>query len=160
MPTLRVPFCFHRTGWFLVVLCLVFGVRMSGWQFGFLLGGLFLASLLLHEIGHMIVATLLKVPVREFGLRLGGAYVRRAYALRRRDEILIAASGPMMNLLIVVPLFFVPRVGLQLAMCNLVLGVVNLLPLPHSDGLRILRNLSGSILATAPNAALGSVQPQ
>jgi Zn-dependent protease len=51
-----------------------------------------------------------------------------------------------MNFLLVVPLLFVPRLGPQLATCNLMLGVINLLPLPSSDGLRILRNLSGSIV--------------
>jgi Zn-dependent protease len=160
MSRLGVPFCLHRTGWIVVLLCLVFGVRMAGWQLGLPLGVLLLASLLLHEVGHMGAATLLSVPVRAFGLKLGGAYTKRAHSHRRRDEILIAASGPLMNLLIVVPLIFVPRVGLQLAACNLVLGVVNLLPLPHSDGLRILRNLAGPFVEGAPNAALSSVQPR
>ena len=92
----------------------------------------------------MSAATALGVPVREFGLRLGGAYTRRAYASRRRDEILISAAGPMMNLFLVLPLLLVPRVGAQLALGNLALCVVNLLPLPSSDGLRILRTLRGS----------------
>src|ERR1035441_3264617 len=137
MSRLRVPFRMHREGWFVVLSCVVLGVRMSGWQLGPPLGALLLGSLLLHEAGHMIAATLLRVQVLEFGLKLGGAYVRRAQAPRRREEILIAASGPLMNLLIVVPLIFVPRLGYQLALCNLVLGVVNLLPLPSSDGLRL-----------------------
>jgi Zn-dependent protease len=63
-----------------------------------------------------------------------------------------------MNLLIVVPLIFVPRLGLQLAMCNLMLGIINLLPLPNSDGQRILRNLSGSMIVRDTNPALSSVQ--
>jgi Zn-dependent protease len=46
-----------------------------------------------------------------------------------------------MNLFLVVPLLFVPQLGAQLALCNLLLCVVNLLPLPSSDGLRILRTL-------------------
>jgi Zn-dependent protease len=63
-----------------------------------------------------------------------------------------------MNLLIVVPLIFVPRLGPQLAMCNLMLGVINLLPLPSSDGQRILRNRSGPMITSDTNPALGSVQ--
>jgi Zn-dependent protease len=156
----KVPFRMHRTGWFLVLFCVILGVRMSGWQLGLSVGALLLASLLLHEVGHMITATFLGVPVREFGLRLGGAYNRRAYATRRRDEILIAASGPLMNLLLVVPVIFVPRLGPQLATCNLVLGVINLLPLPSSDGLRILRNLWGSTIPRDMNPALGNAQPR
>ena len=156
----RVPFCMHRTGWFLVLLCIVLGFLIGGLQLGLPLGALLLASLLLHEAGHMIAAKFLSVPVREFGLKLGGAYIRRAYATRRRDEILIAASGPLMNFLLVVPLSFVPHLGPQLAMCNLLLGIINLLPLPSSDGLRILRNLSGSIMTSDTNPALSSAQPR
>ena len=158
MARLSVPFSMHRNGWWLVLLCGVLGVRIAGWQLGLPLGALLLTSLLLHEMGHILAAALLKVPVREFGLELRGTYVRRAQATRRRDEILIAASGPLMNLLVVVPFIFVPRLGPQLAMCNLMLGVVNLLPLPSSDGQRILRNLSGSTIASGTHPALGSVQ--
>lgn len=160
MSRLRVPFCMHRTGWFLVLLCVVLGVRVGGWQLGLPTGALFLASLLLHEAGHLLAAALLKVPVREFGLELRGTYLRRSHATRRRDEILIAASGPLMNLLVVVPLIFIPRLGLQLALCNFLIGVINLLPLPSSDGLRILRNLSGPIMSSETNPALSSVQPR
>lgn len=96
-------------------------------------------SLLLHEIGHILAATTLGVPVREFGLCLGGAYNRRAFAPSHRDEVLISAAGPLMNLLLVLPFLFIPQIGFQLAICNLTLCVVNLLPFPSSDGLRILR---------------------
>jgi Zn-dependent protease len=49
-----------------------------------------------------------------------------------------------MNLILVVPLMFVPVFGVSLALCNLMLCIFNLLPLPSSDGLRILRALSGT----------------
>jgi Zn-dependent protease len=142
----KVRFRMHRTGWLLILFCLFTGIRMSGWRSGIALGVLLLASLLLHEAGHICAAMLLKVPVREFGLKLGGAYVKRAHSHRRCYEILIAISGPLLNLSLVVPLIFLPRLGIQIATCNLVIGFVNLLPLPASDGLRILRNLLGSLL--------------
>jgi Zn-dependent protease len=141
MQSFIVPFKMHSTGWILLALCVAFGIWIGGWQLGLPIAALLVASLLMHEVGHMLAATLLRVPVREFGLRLAGAYNRRAYATRRRDEILISASGPLTNLFLVLPLLFVPRVGAQLALCNLLLCVVNLLPLPSSDGLRILRHL-------------------
>jgi len=134
-----VPFQMHKTGWVLVGCCALVGVRLDGWRLGLLLGALLVVSLLLHEVGHMMVARLLGVPVHEFGLRLLGAYNRREYAGSRRDEILISAAGPVTNLLMVVPLFFVPLIGIPLALCNLELGIFNLLPIPQSDGLRILR---------------------
>jgi Zn-dependent protease len=132
----------HRTGWIVVLFCLGVGFLMGGRQLGFLLGALLFASLLLHEAGHILTAAYFRVPVHECGIKLGGVYIRRGYALRRRDEILIAASGPMVNLLIVFPLLCVPRLGSQIAMCNAVIGLINLVPLPSSDGLHILRNLA------------------
>lgn len=128
----------HSTGWLLLVLCLLFGIILRGWPIGLAAGGLLIVSLLLHEVGHMLVATMLGVPVREFGLCLGGAYNRRAFAPSPRDEVLISAAGPLMNLLLVLPLLSLPQMGFQLATCNLTLCVVNLLPLPSSDGSRIL----------------------
>ena len=141
MARFIIPFRMHRTGWILFALCVLIGLRMGGLALSLPIAFLLVVSLLLHEAGHMLTATALHVPVREFGLRLGGAYNRRAYATRRRDELLISASGPLMNLCLVLPMFFVPRLGAQLALCNLLLCVVNLLPLPSSDGLRILRTL-------------------
>jgi Zn-dependent protease len=79
---------------------------------------------------------------------------------RRRDELLIASAGPLVNLGLVASLIL-PLIGPQLAFCNLVICVMNLMPLPSSDGLRILRALSGSSRATAMVPALsepGSVR--
>jgi len=153
MSRLKVPFCMHRNGWLLVLLCVVLGVGSRGWQLGLPLGALILLSLLLHELGHMLAAAALKVPVRELGIQFRGTYIKRAYATRRRDEIFIAASGPLMNILLIVPILFVPRLGPQLATCNLMLAVFNLLPLPASDGLRILRNLASSTIVRSTNPA-------
>jgi Zn-dependent protease len=144
MSRFAVPFRMHRTGWYILIICAFFGFRMGGWRLAVPIGVLLLASLMLHEAGHMLAATLLRVPVREFGLRLAGAYTRRAYATRRRDEILISAAGPLMNLALVIPFLFVPHIGAQLALCNLLLCAVNLLPIPSSDGLRILRMIRHS----------------
>ena len=144
MQSFTVPFKMHSTGWFLLFFCVMVGIQIGGWQLSLPIGALLVASLLMHEVGHMLAATLLNVPVREFGIRLAGAYNRRAYATRRRDEILISAAGPLMNLLLVFPLLFLHRFGAQLALCNLLLCVINLLPLPSSDGLRILRTMWSS----------------
>ena len=145
-----VPFRMYATGWVLIVFCVLIGARLDGWELGMPMGALLVASLLLHELGHMAAAAALGVPVREFGLRLGGAFNRRAYATSRKDEILISAAGPLMNLCLVFPLLLLPRVGVQLALGNLALCVVNLLPLPSSDGLRIVRMMWGSDEVVAP----------
>ncbi len=138
MSRFRVPFRMHASGWVVVGFCSVIGIRLCGLWHGLALGALIVASLLLHEIGHMLVALVLGVPVREFGLCMGGAYNRRGTARRRREELLIASAGPLVNLLLVATLIL-PSIGPQLAFCNMVICVMNLLPLPSSDGLRILR---------------------
>ena len=139
----RIPFRMHRSGWIIPAFCAFIGIHICGfgWRLGLPAGALMVGSLLLHEEGHMLAATALGVPVREFGLCMGGAYIRRAPARCRRDEVLISAAGPLLNLCLVLPLVFLPRIGGQIALCNLVLGIVNLIPFPSSDGLRILRML-------------------
>jgi Zn-dependent protease len=144
MNRFMVPFRMHDTGWLLLAVCVLLGIVLSGLWLGFAVGAALAASLLLHEMGHMLAAIMLRVPVREFGLCLSGAYNRRAYADRRRDEVLISAAGPLMNLFFVLPLLYLPVIGTKLALCNLSLCVVNLLPLPSSDGLRILRTMWAS----------------
>jgi len=141
MSRFMVPFRMQDVGWLPVAFCVLLGISLFGSWLGLVVGAAFAASLLLHEMGHMLAAILLRVPVREFGLCLTGAYTRRAYAGRRRDELLISAAGPLMNLLLALPLLFLPVIGTKLALCNLMLCVVNLLPLPSSDGLRILRTM-------------------
>jgi len=144
MKRFMVPFRMHDTGWLLLAVCVLLGIGFSGLWLGLAVGAALAASLLLHEMGHMLAAIMLRVPVREFGLCLSGAYNRRAYAGRRRDEVLISAAGPLMNLFVVLPLLYLPVIGTKLALCNLSLCVVNLLPLPSSDGLRILRTIWAS----------------
>jgi len=160
MSRFRIPFRMHSSGWVVLVFCCVIGIRLCGLWHGLALGVLIVFSLLLHEMGHMLVALTLGVPVREFGLCLGGAYNRRGTASRRRDELLIASAGPMVNFGLVACMFL-PLIGPQLAFCNLVICVMNLMPLPSSDGLRILRTLFVSGRATGMVPAMsepGSVR--
>ncbi|MFZ1939422.1 MAG: site-2 protease family protein [Terracidiphilus sp.] len=139
MKRFMVPFRMHDTGWLLLAFCVLLGIGLYGLRLGLAVGAAFAASLLLHEMGHMLAAILLRVPVREFGFCLFGAYNRRARAASRRDEVLISGAGPLINLFFALPLLYIPVVGTELALCNLLLCVGNLLPTPSSDGLRILR---------------------
>lgn len=144
MRKLLIPFRMYDTGWLLLALCILLGIALLGWRSGAVEGALVILCLLLHEVGHMLAAVALGVPVREFGLCGRGAYTRRAHSGRRRTEILISFSGPLMNLCLALPSYYLPVIGKQLALYNLILCIVNLLPIPSSDGQRILRNLRGS----------------
>jgi Zn-dependent protease len=129
----------HKAGWVLIVLCMLLGVCIQGGWLGVVLGLAIVASLLMHEVGHMAAAILNGVKVHEFGLKVAGAYTRREVASRRGNEVFISAAGPLMNLCLIGPLLLVPQIGNQLALCNVMLCVVNLLPIPASDGLHILK---------------------
>jgi Zn-dependent protease len=154
MRKFLIPFRMDDTGWLLLALCILLGIALVGWPSGAVEGVLVILCLLLHELGHMLTAVALGAPVREFGLCVRGAYNRRAHSGRRRSEILISFSGPLMNLFLAFPSHYLPVIGNQLALYNLMLCIVNLLPIPSSDGLRILRNLQGS---TADQAAVPSL---
>ena len=154
MKNFMVPFRMHDSGWLLLALCMLFSVALCGLSRGMVLGYLVAASLVLHELGHIAACFVLRVPVREFGLCLGGAYNRRAYAGRRRDEAIISAAGPLMNLCLIFPSHFLPVIGRQLALCNIMLCVVNLLPIKSSDGSRILDAIWGTNRA---GGAIGSL---
>lgn len=112
---------------------------------GLLLGWLTLASLLLHECGHLLVAWASRVEVREIGLCLRGSYIRREPARTPFDEAAIALGGPLVNALISAALWGVPGVGHWLMIYNLILAVSNLVPLPGTDGRRALAALSQNL---------------
>ena len=103
------------------------------------------ASVILHELGHALMARRLGVPVGNIELYFfGGAAQITDMPRQPNDEIAIAAAGPAVSFalaglgyglaLLTGASFF----GL-LAVVNLGLAVFNLLPVFPSDGGRILR---------------------
>jgi Zn-dependent protease len=152
MREFLVPFRMHMTGWLMLAACALIEIPHYGLCWGLIAGVLLIGSLLLHEVGHMLMATALGVKVSEFGVCLLGAYNRRAHANSQRDEVLVSLAGPLMNFALLVPCFFLPRIGFELMLCNLALGLFNLLPIPSTDGLRILQTIWGPhpVLRAAP----------
>lgn len=156
MLRFMVPFRMYSTGWLVVALCVLFEIALLGLKIGLITGSLLVASLIIHEIGHIVAATALGVRVREFGLCAFGAYTRRARSGKRWKEILIAFAGPLTSLLLVAPSMFLPPHGIryQLVISNLELFAVNLIPLPASDGMRIVRAIFTSHRAPGTDLAL------
>jgi Zn-dependent protease len=155
MHKFRVPFHMQPDGYGLLVLCVLIGVMLDGGWRGPFVGLLLVISLLLHEIGHMCMAASLGVQVKEFGISLFGAYTRRSYATNRHDEILIALAGPLTSFCIAMPLIGLHGMAHQVALGNMALGFINLIPIPSSDGMHILKTLR-SPNAPGPDAA-GSI---
>jgi Zn-dependent protease len=105
------------------------------------------ASVLLHELGHALVARHLGVPVSGIELHFfGGAAKMTDQPASANDEVAIAAAGPIVS-------FALAGVGLGLAAVtglwffhlvawlNLLIGAFNLVPALPMDGGRIFRAL-------------------
>ena len=100
-----------------------------------------LPAALLHELAHYAVLRLCGVRTARFTLTGLGAslYVPELHLLSYGAELLSAAAGPLMNLLLWVLLSLTGREALTLfAGAQMVLGVLNLLPVRPMDGGRIL----------------------
>lgn len=97
-----------------------------------------------HEAGHILAIILTKAgKVKGLAVNWRGIGVKwetNGYEPFKRS--VVSLSGSVVNLAFAV-LFF--SVGLEmLGFANLVFGVVNLFPLPGSDGLRALANLKAA----------------
>ena len=93
-------------------------------------GALILFALVAHELGHILVARYFKVQVKEIGIRWTGPYLRRARTTGWH-EVAICLAGAMVNLLMAATFWHISH---WFGLFNLVVGIVNLLPISHSDG--------------------------
>jgi Zn-dependent protease len=136
------------------------GGELMAWGLAFLTALLLFASVLLHELGHSLVALSQGVKVRSITLFLlgGVASVDRECATPM-GAALVAAAGPAVSLALACLLFalrvpaaqLAPGLGqmvLQLGLLNLTLALFNLLPgLPLDGGLllkALVWQISGS----------------
>ncbi len=121
-------------------------ILMSGsGLFGLILMIAVFASVVLHELGHAVVARRFGLPIIDISLYPFGGMARMgAPPKTTRDEILMAAAGPAVSLAIaLVFAVFGYLTGeytiLLLAEINLMLGLFNLVPALPMDGGRIFR---------------------
>lgn len=135
-----------------------FPATYPGWTSGARLSAvlatalLFYASLVTHELGHYLTAKRLGLSSPRITLSVfGGLSGLGREPERPRDELLIAAAGPLASISLALSFGFLAwagpdRVSLPLAvfsrwlgMANLALALINLLPGLPLDGGRILR---------------------
>ena len=138
------------------------------WLAGLAGAGLFLGSLLAHEVGHALVAHRAGLRVRGITLwLLGGVALLEDEPVSPRDELRVALVGPAVSLALAVA-FGLAAVALSvagspavavavvawLAVGNLALALFNLLPAAPLDGGRVLR---GVLWRRSGNRARASV---
>lgn len=145
-----IPIRLHFTLIF-VFLLLVAQLGPFGVPAGILLFG----SVLLHELGHSVVAQRFGIPIARIDLHLlGGTAMMTRSPATPRQEILVAAAGPAVSLALAagfaaLALALGGQIGLTLggpadlmayaAIVNLGIGLFNLLPALPMDGGRIFR---------------------
>ncbi|PWT98596.1 MAG: site-2 protease family protein [Terriglobia bacterium] len=155
-----VPVRLHFTFVLLLVFLVFIGVgqRQSGASTALYVLALF-ASVLLHELGHTLVARRYGIKTIEIVMFPIGGVSRPERAPKAREELWVALAGPMVNLILGVGLLawsagqqgFLALEQLReptdanlaerIALGNLVLCLFNLLPAYPMDGGRILRSL-------------------
>ncbi len=155
-----VPVRLHFTFILLLVFLLFIGIggKQSGAMTALYIVALF-ASVLVHEVGHTLVARHYGIRTIEIVMFPIGGVSRPERAPKAREEMWIALAGPMVNLLIAAGLLawmwassgWVAIEKLReptdanlverIAFGNLLLFVFNLLPAYPMDGGRILRSV-------------------
>lgn len=100
-----------------------------------------LAAMAFHEMAHVAVALAQGVKVHQVGINWRGPYIRRASGTAKQN-LGITLAGPGINLCLAL-LFH--SISPDFALCNLILGVTNLLPLPASDGSRAVKLLGNLV---------------
>jgi Zn-dependent protease/CBS domain-containing protein len=127
--------------------------RADYWMVGAVATLLFFGSIVIHELSHAIVANRLGQPVERISLFIFGGMAHLGHEpTNARDELKIAAVGPLTSFVLGAFFLAVPRVfGFAgsfpmwasvfdyLGFINFALGIFNLLPGFPLDGGRILR---------------------
>ena len=95
-----------------------------------------IAAMVLHELAHDSHPGTEGEDLSGWRKRRG-AYIRREIGTAKQN-LVITLSGPGINLVLAMLLH---RISPNFALCNLVIGISNLLPIPASDGSRALHLL-------------------
>lgn len=126
----------HISGGALILFALMLMVLPIPWILA-----AFLAAAL-HELAHILTVILLGGRVNSFHIGIGGAQIR-AYLPDKGSTFFSILAGPLCSLL----LFLFSATYPRLAVCGIIQGIFNLLPVYPFDGGRLLAVfLSGKAL--------------
>jgi Zn-dependent protease/CBS domain-containing protein len=126
------------------------GTSALYWMMGAVTAVLFFGSILVHELGHSVVALRYQIPVRRITLFIfGGVAQIAAEPPNASAEFLIAIAGPLTSFALAAVFYFLepmlvsiaPALAMAkyLALINGILGLFNLIPGFPLDGGRVFR---------------------
>jgi Zn-dependent protease len=136
------------------------------WILGLISAAAFFASIVLHEMGHALVARSAGIPVRGITLFLfGGVSEMEGEPLSAGREFLMAIAGPVVSLVLAGLFWLAFQAGLRegwpqalvlvlkyLAQVNFVVFIFNMVPAFPLDGGRVLRSILWQITANLRTA--------
>ena len=117
-----------------------------------------LISILLHELSHILLCIKYELEIKELELFPFGSVARsdKSIWFKPNQEIIIAAAGPVVSLLISLFFFLISGLGYQnyiisiLIKANFIIGMFNLLPFLPLDGGRITRAFLSKFIGFKP----------
>ena len=93
-----------------------------------------ISSAAVHELCHIGMLKYLGIPIIRFRIQAGGAILDTG-PTDDKAELLCALAGPVGSFLLLIFLYVFPRI----ALCGLVQGIYNLIPVKNLDGGRVIR---------------------
>jgi Zn-dependent protease len=103
------------------------------WLFPFFQGLLVgILAMLIHELGHLIVAPLAGIKIKTVGFTWRGLYTVREPGTPGKN-LVVSLAGPLMNLALLALWPLWPKLGLA----NFCFAFFNMLPIEGSDGERV-----------------------
>ena len=119
------------------------GGTPRGFAFDMMFVLILIGSIYLHELGHAWACLIQGVPVKRVMLYGGGGFCERTRSATRREQELIVAMGPIVNLFLwaiaglIAPFISDPEIAWvfwTISSVNLFLALLNLLPVHPLDG--------------------------
>ena len=97
--------------------------------------------ILLHELGHLVTGITIGLKVKKINIHISGLSVEfENYGKQRNaNKIVVDIAGPLINISALVIAIIIKQE--EIAYINLLLAIVNLLPIYPLDGGQILRTL-------------------
>ncbi len=117
-----------------------------------------LSAVVLHELGHLMAARLCGRRASAITLMPMGISITLPPPASYKEEFLVAAAGPLLNLAYLsVSFFFVHPLGEAVRGANLLLASLNLLPIEGFDGGRMAGALTALYLGAKAREVLSLV---